>query len=126
MSVLSESVPPVKLTTQQDAKIHVRIQPTRGWQSLNLGELWRYRDLLWFMTVRNIKGRYRQMAFGPLWIVIRPVTSMILYSLVFGELAQLPSNGLPYPLFAYAALLPWNYFAGLANGTSSSLTTNMH
>jgi lipopolysaccharide transport system permease protein len=97
----------------------------KGWRALKLDEVWKFRDLLWFMTVRDIKGRYQQMALGPLWVVIRPLMGMVMYSLIFGGLARLPSNGLPYPIFAYTALLPWNYCAGIAGATSATLRTNM-
>lgn len=102
------------------------IKPTRGWGRLALGEVWRYRELVWFLTWREINGRYRQMALGPLWIVIRPVVEMIIYSLVFGKLANLPSDGVPYPLFTFAAILPWTYFSDATNRSVTSLVRNMN
>ena len=101
------------------------IQPTRGWSSLALHELWQYRELLWFLTWRNIKGRYRQMALGPLWIIISPLVEMVIFSLIFGTLAKLPSDGLPYPIFTYTALLPWGYFSGAAGASVGSLISQM-
>jgi len=101
------------------------IQPTTGWSSLALHELWQYRELLWFLTSRNIKGRYRQMALGPLWIVINPLVEMVIFSLIFGGLAKLPSDGLPYPIFTYTALLPWGYFSGAAGASVGSLVSQM-
>ena len=101
------------------------IQPTSGWSSLALHELWEYRELLWFLTWRNIKGRYRQMALGPLWIVIKPLVDMVIFSIIFGTLAKLPSEGVPYPIFAYTALLPWGYFSGAAGASVGSLISQM-
>ena len=101
------------------------IQPTRGWSSLALHELWEYRELLWFLTWRNIKGRYRQMALGPLWIVIKPLVNMVIFSVIFGRLAKLPSEGLPYPIFTYTALLPWTYFSSAAGESVGSLVSQM-
>jgi lipopolysaccharide transport system permease protein len=101
------------------------IQPTNGWGSLGLHELWQYRELLWFLTWRNIKARYRQMALGPLWIIIQPLVSMVIFSVIFGALAKLPSDGLPYPLFTYTALLPWTYFANAAKSSVGSLVSQM-
>jgi len=101
------------------------IQPTKGWGSLRLGELWRQRYLVWVLTSREIKGRYRQMALGPLWIVINPFINMVIYSIIFGYLANLPSEGLPYPLFAYTALLPWTYFSAATSKSVNSLRGSM-
>jgi lipopolysaccharide transport system permease protein len=97
------------------------IKPKKGWQGLEFGEVWRYRELLWFLTVRDIKGRYRQMALGPLWLTIRPVLNMIVYSVVFGGIAKLPSDGLPYPILTFSALLPWMFFATAVTSASQSL-----
>lgn len=102
------------------------IQSTRGWGRLELGELWRYRELLWFLASREVKGRYRQMALGPLWILIKPLVDMIVFTIVFGGLAKLPSEGLPYPLFTYAAILPWTYFQTAASGSAGSLVARMN
>ena len=101
------------------------IQPTRGWGSLALGELWQYRELLWYLITRDIKGRYRQMALGPLWIVIRPIANMVIFSLVFGGLAKLDSEGVPYPLFTYVAILPWLYFSSASLTAVDSLRSRM-
>jgi lipopolysaccharide transport system permease protein len=101
------------------------IEPTRGWSSLALHELWQYRELLWFLTWRDIKGSYRQMALGPLWIVIKPLVNMVIFSVIFGTLAKLPSDGLPYPIFTYTALLPWGYFSGAAGASVGSLVSRM-
>jgi len=95
------------------------IEPSSGWRMLDLKELWAYRELLWVLTMRDIKVRYKQTVLGVLWAVIQPVMTMIIFSLIFGKLANLPSEGYPYPIFVYAALLPWTFFAN-AMGTSAS------
>lgn len=105
--------------------ITTEIRPLKGWASLDLRELWEYRELLFFMTFREIKGRYRQMALGPMWVVIKPFLTMVVMSLVFGKLAKLPSDGLPYPLFAFAALLPWQLFSVSVSKSATSLVANM-
>lgn len=97
------------------------IRPPKGWQGLQLRELWRYRELLWFLTVRDVKGRYRQMALGPLWLTIRPVLNMLILTLVFSRVAKLPSNGLPYPILTFSALLPWMFFSTAVDSSSRSL-----
>ena len=101
------------------------IRPTKGWSTIPLRELWDYRELVWFLTWREIKGRYRQMALGPLWIVIRPLSNMVIFSLIFGALAKLPSDGIPYPVFTYVAILPWTFFSVAADKSVASLVTNM-
>src|SRR5439155_18721899 len=88
-----------------------RIEPSRGWVSLRLGELWAYRELLYFMVWRDIKVRYKQTVLGVAWAVIQPFFTMLVFSLFFGRLAKVPSDGVPYPIFSYAALVPWNFFA---------------
>ncbi|MFH1058074.1 MAG: ABC transporter permease [Pseudomonadota bacterium] len=101
------------------------IKPRRGWASLGLAEVWEFRDLLFFLTTREIKGRYRQMALGPLWIVLKPFLTMVVLTLVFGRLAKVPSDGVPYPLFSYSALLPWTMFAVSVSKAATSLVANM-
>jgi lipopolysaccharide transport system permease protein len=97
------------------------IRPTRGWRSLDLKELWAYRELLWVLTLRDVKVRYKQTALGVGWAVIQPVMMMVVFSIFFGHLARLPSDGLPYPIFAYAALLPWTFFSNSLSGSSNSI-----
>ena len=97
------------------------IKPNSGWRRLGLHELWSYRELLWFLTTRDLKSRYRQMALGPLWIILKPFIGMIVFSVIFGGFAKLPSQGLPYPIFSLAALIPWVYFFEAARTSSSSL-----
>jgi lipopolysaccharide transport system permease protein len=89
----------------------LRIEPSRGWVPLNLGELWRYRELLYFLVWRDVKVRYKQTALGAAWAVLQPVATMVVFSLFFGGLAKVPSDGVPYPLFTLAALVPWTFFA---------------
>jgi hypothetical protein len=102
----------------------IRIKPSRGWVSLNLGELWEYRELLYFLTWRDIKVRYKQTVLGAAWALIQPFFTMVVFSLFFGKLAKMPSDNLPYPIFAFAGLVPWTFFAnGLAN-SSNSLISN--
>ncbi|MDT7603188.1 MAG: lipopolysaccharide transport system permease protein, partial [Acidobacteriota bacterium] len=85
----------------------LRVAPSRGWVSLKLGELWAYRELLYFLVWRDIKVRYKQTALGAAWAVIQPFFTMVVFSLFFGRLGRIPSDNIPYPIFAYAALVPW-------------------
>ncbi len=100
---------------------HLRIKPSKGWVSLNLRELWEYRELLYFLTWRDIKVRYKQTVLGAAWAIIQPFMTMVVFSLFFGGLAQIPSDGVPYPIFSYAALVPWTFFASGLGGSSNSL-----
>lgn len=97
------------------------IQPSRGWVALKLREVWAYRELLYFLTWRDIRVRYKQTVLGAAWAIIQPFFTMVVFSIFFGHLAKVPSEGLPYPLFAYCALLPWNYFAGALDRAGNSL-----
>jgi lipopolysaccharide transport system permease protein len=99
----------------------IEINAVKGWVPLNLIEIWHYRDLLFFFLWRDLKGRYRQMALGPLWIIIGPVVNMLLFTVIFGKLAGLGPEGVPYPLFNYSALLVWGLFSGVAQSSASSL-----
>ena len=89
----------------------VRIEPPRGWFDLHLGELWDYRELLYFFVWRDVKIRYKQTAIGVVWVVLQPVLTMLVATLFFGKLAKLPSAGLPYSVFVFAAIVPWTYFS---------------
>ena len=102
------------------------IQPSRGWLSLQLDRVWHYRELLYFLVWREIKVRYKQTVLGILWIILQPVVSMIIYSVLFGSLLNAPSGDVPYPIFAYAGLLPWNYFSQSLTRASASLVGNSH
>ncbi len=117
----STSVPPASTPPA----IHkVRLQSSKGWVALKLNELWEYRELLFFLTWRDIAVRYKQTVMGASWAIIQPVSTMIVFSIFFGKLAKMESDGLPYALFAYAALVPWSYFAGSLTGASNSLVGN--
>lgn len=97
------------------------IKPRSGWHMLNFRELWAYRELLWVLTMRDIKVRYKQTVLGASWAIIRPVLTMVIFSVVFGQLAKMPSDGFPYPVFVYAALLPWTFFAAAITSSGQSL-----
>jgi lipopolysaccharide transport system permease protein len=99
----------------------LRIEPSRGWVSLKLGELWAYRELLYFLTRRDISVRYKQTVLGAAWAIIQPFFTMVVFSLFFGRLAKMPSDGIPYPIFSYAALVPWTFFANGITQSSNSL-----
>ena len=100
------------------------IQRTRGWRFLDLRELWAYRELVYFLIWRDIKVRYKQTAIGVAWAVLQPLAMMVVFTLFFGRLAKLPSEGVPYPLFAYVALLPWQLFSRAISDSTNSLITD--
>jgi lipopolysaccharide transport system permease protein len=108
MTAPTKAAPPVPV---------VRIAASRGWVSLGIRELWEYRELLYFLTWRDLKVRYKQTVLGAAWAIIQPFLTMVVFSLFFGRLARMPSDGIPYPVFSYAALVPWTFFA---NGLSQS------
>jgi lipopolysaccharide transport system permease protein len=108
----------------QSALPHTRIEPSKGWISLGLRELWQYRELLFFLAWRDIKVRYKQTALGAAWAVIQPLFTMLVFTLFFGRLAKVPSDGIPYPLFSYTALLPWQLFAYALTESSNSVVAN--
>jgi len=113
MSTLVESV-------EQDRNSHWEISAPRGWFEMDLREIWQYRELLYFFVWRDLKIRYKQTAIGVAWVVLQPLLTMLIFTLFFGRLAKIPSGGLPYPVFYYAALLPWTYFAtSLAHATNT-------
>jgi lipopolysaccharide transport system permease protein len=97
------------------------IKPSKGWNPLNLRELWRFRELLYFLAWRDIKVKYKQSLLGVGWVVLRPVITMIVFSLLFGRLGKFPSEGVPYPIFVFLGLLPWTYFASSLSMSSASL-----
>jgi len=121
MSTVGKIRPKQEGSIGADALPFLRIQPSKGWVSLRLGELWEYRELLYFLTWRDIKVRYKQTALGAAWAIIQPFFTMVVFSLFFGKLAKMPSDGIPYPIFAYAALVPWAFFAGGLGQSSNSL-----
>jgi lipopolysaccharide transport system permease protein len=97
------------------------LTPSRGWVALNLSDVWAHRELLYFLTWRDIKIRYKQTALGALWAIIQPLFPMLIFTLFFGRLAKMPSDGIPYSIFAYSALLPWTYFASAVGNSASSI-----
>ena len=99
----------------------IQIEPSKGWVFLKLHDLWEYRELLYFLAWRDIKVRYKQTVLGAAWAIIQPFSTMVVFSIFFGRLAKMPSDGIPYPIFAYCALLPWSYFAGALDRAGNSL-----
>lgn len=109
-----------------EAQTIVRIAPSRGWVSLRLNDVWRYRELLYFLVWRDVKVRYKQTALGAAWAILQPVLTMLVFSIFFGRLAKVPSDGVPYPLFAFAALLPWQLFAYSLSESANSLVASQN
>lgn len=104
---------------------HLRIEPSRGLVSLKLAELWSYRELLFFLVWRDIKVRYKQTALGVSWAVIQPLLTMVVFSVFFGKLGKMPSDGIPYPIFSFAALVPWTLFSnGLTQASASVVSSS--
>jgi lipopolysaccharide transport system permease protein len=104
----------------------VFIRPSTGLAALNLGDLWTYRELVFFMIWRDIKVRYKQTFLGAAWAVIQPLLTMLIFNFVFGTVAKVPTDGVPYPIFSYTALLPWGLFTTALNTASRSLTANQN
>jgi len=115
----------MQMTTNKGSSA-IRIQPSRGWISLKLKELWEYHDLLYFLTWRDIKVRYKQTVLGGTWAIIQPFFTMVIFSLFFGKLAKIPSDGIPYPIFSFAALVPWTFFANGLSQSSNSLVGSVN
>jgi len=115
----------MKDTTQAvGAKPCLIIKPKKGWQLIDFKELAAYRDLFYFLVIRDIKVRYKQTVLGGLWAIVQPLFMMIVFSLFFGNLAKLPSDGIPYPIFSYSALIAWTYFSSSISGSSSSVVSS--
>ncbi|MES3001678.1 MAG: ABC transporter permease [Pseudomonadota bacterium] len=102
------------------------IEPPKGWHMLDWRELWAYRELLWVLAARDVKVRYKQTVLGAAWAVLRPLLTMLIFSVVFGQFAKMPSDGLPYPVFVYAGLLPWTFFAAAITASGHSLLGSSH
>lgn len=102
----------------------LNIEPSKSWVSLQLGDVWQYRELLYFLIWRDIKVRYKQTALGAAWAIMQPLFTMLIFSLFFGLLAKMPSDGIPYPLFTFTALVPWTFFANGLNQSSNSLVAS--
>jgi lipopolysaccharide transport system permease protein len=127
MDALSPTLaPPSATASAPTRRPRLRLQQRRGWAALDLRELWGYRDLLAFQAIRDIKVRYQQTILGAAWAVLQPVTQMVVFSLFFGRMLNVGSDGVPYPVFAYCALLPWQLFAYALTLSSNSLVDNNH
>lgn len=111
-------------TQQMTQEEVINIRPTSGWAALKLGDLWRYRELMFFLTWRDIKVRYKQTFLGAAWAIIRPLVTMIVFTLIFSRVAKLDSEGVPYQLFSFTALLPWQLFSMALGDTSRSMVAN--
>lgn len=124
VQVNESEVESVSSTHQLPEKPLVVIKPSKSWVALNLRDLWHYRDLLYILTERDIKVRYKQTILGALWAIIQPLFTMIIFTIFFGRLAGMPSDGIPYPIFAYAGLLPWTFFSNAVTNSGNSLVGN--
>lgn len=102
------------------------IEPTTSWAALNLRDLWAYRELFFFLTWRDVKVRYKQTLLGAAWAILQPVCQVIIFTLIFGRLAGIPTDGIPYPIFAYAGLLPWLFFSNAVTSSGNSLVGSSH
>ena len=120
MSVTSKESPAASADSRAAAQVQV-IQPKPGWRVIDFGELWRYRDLFYFLVWRDIKARYAQSVLGVGWAVVQPLFLMVVFTIVFGRLAKLDSDGAPYAIFSYTALVPWTYFANALTDATGSL-----
>jgi lipopolysaccharide transport system permease protein len=120
---IQQALTDMPTTTPQMPAVRSRtaIRPSTGWAPLELNELWAYRDLLYFFIWRDIKVRYKQTVLGAAWAIIQPFFTMVVFSIFFGRLGGIPSNGVPYPIFTYTALVPWMYFANAITQSSNSL-----
>jgi lipopolysaccharide transport system permease protein len=114
----------VSVSSIGDSTQTVVIRPSRSWASLQLRDLWEYRELLYFLVWRDLKARYKQTVFGAAWAVVQPLLTTIIFTIVFGYLVRIPSEGIPYPIFSFTALLPWNYFARSLERASNSVVNS--
>ena len=121
-----ENIPASSPVSLPPSEAHLSIEPPRGWAALELRELWLYRELLFFLAWRDIKLRYKQTALGAAWAILQPLLTMVIFSVIFGQLAKLPSDGIPYPIFTYAALLPWQLFSFALTNSSNSLINSQN
>ncbi len=125
MSVVEKTAPePAVAAAPQRNERVTTIQPATRMPHLNVRELWRYRELAGTFVWRDLKVRYKQTLIGVAWAILQPFTTMVIFTLIFGRFADFPSDGLPYPIFVYSALLPWTYFATSLGGASSSIAGN--
>ena len=126
MASIVEQAQPMGVPHDGEATQVFRIEPAKGWTAVGLRELWQYRELLYFLTWRDVKVRYKQTALGAAWAIIQPLFMMAVFSLFFGRLARVPSDGIPYPVFSFCALLPWQLFAHALTESSNSLVGNQN
>ncbi|HYE66837.1 MAG TPA: ABC transporter permease [Pyrinomonadaceae bacterium] len=117
---------PTTASSSEERQDILRIEPSKGWVALKLRDLWAYRELLYFLVWRDIKVRYKQTALGAAWAIIQPFFTMLVFSLFFGRLAKIPSDGIPYPIFSYSALVPWTFFALGLGQSANSLVSSSH
>jgi len=115
------TIPKIGVSQKADTVV---IQPVKGLVSLNLKDIWKYRELVYFLTWRDLKVRYKQSVLGVLWAILQPLLNMVVFTVVFGNLAKLPSDGLPYPIFSYTATVPWAFFAAALSTTARSMLTS--
>jgi lipopolysaccharide transport system permease protein len=124
MNTVLKDVRQTRGDSQADGSREMVIRRTAGWRFLDLREIWAYRELVYFLTWRDVKVRYKQTAIGVAWAVLQPLAMMVVFTLIFGRLAKVPTGGVPYPLFALAALLPWQLFSRSISESASSLVTS--
>ena len=117
------STPPAPTPHSSAPEVYT-MRPSRGWTALNLMEIWRYRELVYFLTWRDLKVRYKQTALGAAWAILQPFLTMVVFTIFFGRLAKVPSDGIPYPIFSYTALLPWGLFTKAISDAGRSLVAN--
>jgi lipopolysaccharide transport system permease protein len=120
----ASALPGAPAVTPASARAVVRVAPAGAWPGFDFRELWRYRGLLVFLVWREIKVRYAQTVLGAAWAILQPLLTTVVFTVIFGRFARLPSDGVPYPLFSLAALVPWTYFNTAVSGASNSLTAN--
>src|SRR5438874_8123250 len=123
MSVIESESQATKLQPIADISV-LHIEPSRSWPSVNLHELWAYRELLYFLVWRDVKVRYKQTVIGAAWAVLQPFLTMVVFSIIFGGLLRVPSDGVPYPVFSYAGLLSWNFFSAALTRSGNSLVAD--
>src|SRR5579864_8436127 len=113
--------PEAPIASAPETDRYTVIRPPRGWQLINFRELWRFRELLYFLTWRDVKVRYKQTLLGAAWAILQPAMMMVIFTIFFARLAGVPSGDIPYPLFAYAGLLPWTFFAAAISNAGNSV-----
>src|ERR1700751_2818043 len=126
MSVTADPTIAARASAQAPATATVRIEPSRAWVELRLREVWMYRELLYFFVWRDVKVRYKQTVIGVAWVILQPFMTMGVFTIFFGRLAKLPSQGLPYPVFYFAALVPWAYFSQALTSCTNIVVDNQN